>query len=58
MTDDLTLKEQRDRTRINTREEHEIRYWTERFGCTRDQLLTAVKDVGSSASAVRQALGR
>ena len=38
MTDDPTKKEVQDRTRINTSEDYELRYWSEKFGVSQDQL--------------------
>lgn len=58
MSDDLQNKGQQDRSRINLHEEHEIRYWTEALGVSKDELEQAVKEVGPSASAVRLKLGR
>ncbi|WP_313172674.1 DUF3606 domain-containing protein [Massilia oculi] len=58
MSDDLNKRGQQDRTRINMHEEHEVRYWTEALGVTRDELQRAVDQVGVSAAAVREHLGR
>jgi hypothetical protein len=56
MTDDPSKRGPQDRTRINTNEDHEIRYWTERFGVSAERLETAVKKVGNSAAAVEKEL--
>ena len=53
MSDDLIKRGQQDRSRINVHEEHEVRYWTEALGVSREQLEQAVKQVGVSAEAVR-----
>lgn len=58
MSDDLNKRGQPDRSRINVHEEHEVRYWTEALGVTREELERAVEQVGVSASAVREHLGR
>ena len=58
MADDLNNRGQQDRTRINVHEEHEVRYWTEALGVSKEQLEAAVKEVGPLASAVRQRLGK
>jgi len=58
MTDDKKNTGEPDRSRINLREDYEVRYWTERFGVSKEQLATAVHKVGNSADAVRQALGK
>jgi hypothetical protein len=41
-----------DRSIVNTIEEHEIAYWTKRFGCTKAQLLSAVAVVGNGVARV------
>jgi hypothetical protein len=55
--DDLKQKGQQDRSRINMHEEHEVRYWTEKLGVSKEQLQAAVDKVGNSAAAVRKELG-
>lgn len=47
-----------DRTRINTMEDEEILYWTQKFGISRQQLLNAIKQVGNSAETVQRVLGK
>ena len=42
-----------DRKLISLKKEHEVRSWTQSFGCTREQLEEAVAAVGDSADAVR-----
>jgi Protein of unknown function (DUF3606) len=56
MTDDLSKRGVQDRTRINIHEDHEIRYWTQKFGVSHDQLKAAVQKVGPSAAAVEKEL--
>jgi hypothetical protein len=56
MSDNLQKAGQQDRSRINVHEEHEVRYWTEALGVSREQLEKAVAQVGVSASAVREHL--
>src|ERR1700704_5904638 len=56
MTDDRQKKGVQDRTRINTSEDYELRYWTEMLGVTQDQLKAAVNKVGNSVSAVEKEL--
>ncbi|MFL6607889.1 MAG: DUF3606 domain-containing protein [Pseudomonas sp.] len=46
----------RDRSRINTSEEWELRYWTKEFGVTEDELKAAVAAVGAGAEDVRRQL--
>ena len=40
MADDTQQRGGQDRTRINVNQEHELRYWTERFGVSADALRT------------------
>ena len=43
---------------VDVESAHELHYWTEKFGCTKEQLKEAVKQVGQKAQAVRAQLGR
>jgi hypothetical protein len=56
MSDDTSKKGMQDRTRINTSEDYELRYWSEKFGVSRDELKAAVNKVGNSVSAVEKEL--
>jgi hypothetical protein len=56
MSDDRSKKGVQDRTRINTSEDYELRYWSEKFGVSHDQLKAAVKKVGNSVAAVEKEL--
>jgi hypothetical protein len=56
MTDDLSNKGMQDRTRINTNEDYEVRYWSEKFGVSQARLKAAVQKVGNSVSAVEKEL--
>lgn len=56
MSDDLNKRGQQDRIRINVNEEHEVRYWTEELGVTREELERAVKAVGVMVEDVRKHL--
>ena len=56
MSDDLSKKGMQDRTRINTGEDYELRYWSEKFGVSQDRLKAAVQKVGNSVSAVEKEL--
>ena len=52
MSDDKSKRGDADRSRINIREDHEIRYWSTKFDCTREQLVDAVESVGAIADKV------
>lgn len=56
MADDKTLRSPQDRSRIAVGEDYEVRYWSEKFGVSKDQLADAVKAVGNSADAVERHL--
>jgi hypothetical protein len=49
MSDNLTDRGPRDRSRIALDEDWELRYWTKEFGCTPDQLRDAVRKAGSNS---------
>jgi Protein of unknown function (DUF3606) len=52
MTDDPSKRGPQDRSRINTSEDYEVRYWSEKFGVSPEQLKAAVRKVGNSVEAV------
>ena len=58
MSDETSQRGAQDRQRINMNQEHEVRYWTERFNVSREQLQQAVDAVGSMATSVEQKLKR
>ena len=58
MADDMNNRGQQDRNRINVHEEHEVRYWTEALGVSKEELEAAVKEVGPTAAAVRAKLAK
>ena len=58
MADDLTNRGAQDRARVNVSEDHEVRYWTQKWGVSKEQLAAAVNKVGVSADAVARELGK
>jgi hypothetical protein len=58
MADDLKNRGAQDRARVNVNEDHEVRYWTQKWGVSKEQLAAAVKKVGVSADAVARELGK
>jgi hypothetical protein len=56
MAHDRTLKGPRDRSRINFSADYEVRYWTQKFGVTEDELRAAVNRVGNSAKTFEKEL--
>jgi predicted RNA-binding protein YlqC (UPF0109 family) len=55
--DNLTKREQPDRSKINMHEAWEVKYWTKELGVSKDELQKVVDKVGNSAAAVRKELG-
>lgn len=58
MSDDTTIRRPQDSSRIALGEDYEVRYWTDKFGVSRDELAEAVKAVGNGADAVALYLGK
>ena len=58
MASDLRTSGAIDHSRINTTEPWEIKYWTERFGISEQELKDAVFTVGSSSDDVKRYLGK
>jgi hypothetical protein len=56
MADDLKQTGKSDDARINMEQDHEVGYWSEKFGVSRDELRSAVAKVGPMAKDVRQHL--
>jgi hypothetical protein len=56
MPDNTTNRGEPDRSRVSLEQDHEVAYWTKRFGVTRQQLEQAVKAVGNSVDAVQRQL--
>ncbi|MFC3076613.1 DUF3606 domain-containing protein [Phenylobacterium terrae] len=58
MSDDPTNRGGQDKQRVSLVRDEEVRYWTDKFQVTPDELRDAVDRVGDRASAVAQELGR
>ena len=58
MADDKNDRGPQDRSRISIGEDYEVRYWTDKFRVSREDLEDAVKQVGTSAQAVADYLGK
>ena len=54
MVDNPDLRGAQDRSRISLEEEHEARYWSEKYGVTRERLREAVDAVGHSVEKVTE----
>ena len=53
MADDKTKRGPADSRRINVHEDYEVAYWTDIFCVTKDELVDAVNQAGTSADAVQ-----
>ncbi|MBV9840730.1 MAG: DUF3606 domain-containing protein [Sphingomonadaceae bacterium] len=58
MSDDTTLRHPQDASRISLHEDYEVRYWTHKWGVTKEELAAAVNAVGRGADAVARHLGK
>lgn len=58
MADDLKQTGRQDAQRINVEQEHELDYWSGKFGISRDQLRSAVQSAGPMVKDVERHLGR
>jgi len=50
MSDNKQQTGGQDRSRINTSEDYEVRYWSEKFGISAEELKEAVKASGSNSA--------
>jgi uncharacterized protein DUF3606 len=53
MADDTSVRSGTDRNKINTSQDHEVRYWAKELGISQEELRAAVQAVGSSVAKVR-----
>lgn len=53
MADDKKQRGPADRSRVNLKEDYEVKYWTKAFDVSKSELAKAVKTVGSSAQRVK-----
>ena len=56
MADDLKKTGKQDDERINVDQDHEVSYWSEKLGVSRDKLRETVARVGPMRQAVERAL--
>ena len=56
MSDNLSNRGNPDRNLISLTEAHEVRYWTEALGISKEELERVVGQVGNSAAKVREHL--
>jgi hypothetical protein len=58
VADDKTKRGPADSTRVNVHEPYELRYWSEKWSVTGDDLRAAVSSVGVMATDVAKHLGK
>ena len=58
MADNLNLRGQPDRSKVNVNEQWEVDYWTKKWGVSAQQLRSAVSAVGVNAANVARHLGK
>jgi len=56
MSDNLQDRGGQDRNRIDVSQDWELRYWSEKFGCSHDELKAAVQAAGTYAEDVEKYL--
>ena len=58
MADNTNLRNGQDRKRVNVHQEHEVRWWTQKWGVSREELEKAVQAVGTSVNKVEEYLNK
>jgi hypothetical protein len=58
MADNTTNRGSPDRDRINMNQDHEVRYWSQKFGVSAEELRKAVENAGSMAKDVEAYIKR
>ena len=58
VADDRTRTGQADRLRINLNEDYEVRYWTEKWSVSHEELAAAVHEAGVMVKDVAEKLGK
>lgn len=58
MADNLEIKGPQDGKTINTSQQHELDYWTKKFGVTEVELKAGVKAAGTQATDVEKHLNK
>ena len=54
--DNLRIRGEQDRSKINMHEPDEVRYWTKHLGVPKEHLQKAVDKVGNNAATVKKEL--
>ena len=56
MADNTDNRGPQDRSRVAMEQDYEVRYWTDRFGVSKETLQAAVDEVGNSVNAIEKYL--
>ena len=56
MPDNKKMVRPEDAKRVNIHEPHEVQYWTQTLGVTKDKLIAAVEKAGTSVEAIKKEL--
>jgi uncharacterized protein DUF3606 len=57
MADDRSNRGGQDRQRVSVEQEHEVRYWTGKWGVSEEELRSAVEQVGPMVSDLERHFG-
>jgi hypothetical protein len=58
MADNPNIRSGQDRKRVNVNQEHEVRWWTQKWGVSREELEKAVQAVGTSVNKIEEYLNK
>ena len=58
MADDRTKRGSHDRQRISLSDDYEVRYWSQKWGVSKEELADAVRKAGPMANSVAKQLGK
>jgi len=58
MADDRTKRGSQDRQRISLSDDYEVRYWSQKWGVSKEELADAVRKAEPMADSVAKQLGK
>ena len=58
MSDDTSRRGPQDRSRVNVQQDHELQYWSKKWGISPEELKRIVDQVGPSTKDVARRLGK
>lgn len=56
MADDKTIRDERDRSKVDVHENYEMAYLEEKFGINRDEVIAAIAAVGNNREKIEEYL--